>query len=177
MQLMPDSPLRQVTLEVEAHVGEGGWDQPPRLYALVPTTDLIATEPTVAAQLGLEETTAAGTLTPIEQEELPADRPLEDVLSHLMWPAQVVGCAAVLERLMLPPAAEKTLPDDPAEQVTYAAEHPGRRDVRIAVAVTREGGAHCAVRSRDHGAGGSELLEGPDLVPTLVTLLSQTLAD
>ena len=34
---MPDSPLRQAALEVESHVGDQGWDQAPRLFALVPT--------------------------------------------------------------------------------------------------------------------------------------------
>lgn len=177
MQLMPDSALRQVTLEVEAHVAEAGWDQRPRLYALVPSTEILQHEPAVAAQLGLDEFESAGTFTPIEQEELPVDRALEDILAEIMWPPQVVGCAAVLERLMLPPSAEDALPDDPDALESYAAEHPERKDVRIAVAVTRAGDAHCALRTHDSAEGESELLEGPDLVPALVQMLGQTLAD
>ena len=54
MQLMPDSPLRRAALEVEAHVAAEGWDQSPRLFALVPTADLIAHEPALADQLSSE---------------------------------------------------------------------------------------------------------------------------
>ena len=33
--------LRAAVLEIEAHAAEAGWDQPARLYALVPTADLV----------------------------------------------------------------------------------------------------------------------------------------
>ena len=38
-------------LEIERHVGHGGWDAPARLFALVPTEQLLAAEPSLAAQL------------------------------------------------------------------------------------------------------------------------------
>lgn len=170
MQLMPDSPLRRATLEVELHVGAQGWDQPPRLFALVPTADLAAREPALAAQLAGDP----DGFTPVEQDGVPADRSLEDVLIDITWPDAVTGCAAVIERIMLPPEAEESLPDDPDELLVVVAAHPDRREVRLVASVTRDGRAHSAVRAREpHNA---ELLEGPDLVPGLIEHLRRTLA-
>lgn len=169
MQLMPDSPLRQAALEVEAHVAAGGWDQPPRLFALVPTADIIAREPALASQLSDE----AGSITPVEQE-LPSDRELEDLLTEIVWPDTVRGCAAVIERIMLPPEAEDSLPDDTDELLAAAAAHPDRREVRLVAAVVRDGASHSAVRARL--PDDAELLEGPDLVPGLIEHLRRTLA-
>ena len=170
MQLMPDSPLRRATLEVESHVGAQGWDQPPRLFALVPTAELAAREPALAAQLADDPEG----ITPVEQDGIPADRSLEDVLIDITWPATVAGCAAVIERIMLPPEAEDSLPDDPDELLAAAAAHPDRREVRLVAAVTRDGRAHSAVRARE--PDNAELLEGPDLVPGLIEHLRRTLA-
>ena len=168
MQLMPDSPLRQAALEVESHVAAEGWDQAPRLFALVPTADLIAREPALADQLSTEP----GSITPVEQE-LDPSRELEDLLTEIEWPDAVVGCAAVIERIMLPPEAEESLPDDPDALVAAAAAHPDRREVRLVAAVVRTGQSHSAVRAREpHDA---ELLEGPDLVPGLIEHLRGTL--
>jgi len=170
MQLMPDSPLRRATLEVESHVGALGWDQPPRLFALVPTAELAAREPALADQLSDDP----DGMTPVEQDGIPTDRSLEDVLIDITWPDTVAGCAAVIERIMLPPEAEDSLPDDPDELVAAAAAHPDRREVRLVAAVTRDGRAHSTVRAREpHNA---ELLEGPDLVPGLIEHLRRTLA-
>lgn len=174
MQLTPDSAIRQAALEVEAHAAGAGWDQPPRLYALVPTAELVSQEPDMAGQLGLDADPGPDALTPVAQDELPSDQEFEETLAHLMWPPQVHGCAAVVERLMLPPEAEDQLPDDGEELQRYAAEHPDRQDVRIVVAVTRAGDVHCTVRAN---AADAELVEGPELVPALAQLLSATLAD
>lgn len=174
MQLMPDSPLRQVTLEIEAHVAQDGWDQPARLYALVRTADLLSQEPALAESMGIDAD-AGDSYTSIEQDSLPAGRPLEESLAHIMWPDQVVGCAAVMERIMVPPEVEEQLPDDPDELLRFVAGHPDRREVRLIAAVTRAGGVHSAVRARVPGDG--ELLEGPELVPGLIAQLKQTLAD
>ncbi|MGI8613351.1 MAG: PPA1309 family protein [Nocardioidaceae bacterium] len=169
-----DPAIRAVALEVEAHVAASGWDQPPRLYALVPTTDLIDAEPALAASLGIDAAQSAGTYTPIEQEDVPADQALEEVLASIGWPPGVIGCAAVVERLVLPPGADDHLPLDDTQALAAAAAHPGKQDVRLAVAVTRDGRAHCAVRLRSHQA---DVLDGVDLVPTLVGLLRHTLTD
>lgn len=168
MQLMPDSPLRRAALEVEAHVAAEGWDQPPRLFALVPTADLIAHEPALADQLSGEP----GSITPVEQE-LDHSRALEDLLTEIEWPDSVIGCAAVIERIMLPPEAEAALPDDPEALIAAAAAHPDRQEVRLVAAVVRDGQAHSAVRAR-HPLD-AELLEGPDLVPGLIEHLRGTL--
>ena len=167
--------VRTVVLEVERHVAAAGWDQPPRLYALVTTSELIEAEPELAATLGLP-TDAAGSLTPIEQDEVPADQDFEEVLTGIMWPPGVAGCATVVERLVLPPGAEGELPDDAEQAKVLAAEHPGAHEVRMAVAVTRDGRAHCALRLRSHDDT-ADVLDGVDLVPTLVGLLFQTLTD
>ncbi len=171
MELMPDSPVRRAALEVEAHVAADGWDQPARLFALVPTLDLIEREPELASQV---EATPGG-FTSIEQE-LPVDgRELEDLLAEIGWPETVTGCAVVVERLMLPPEAEESLPDDPEEMVAAAARHPDRREVRLVAAVTRGGAVHSTVRGRTAEGTEAELLEGPDLVPGLISRLRQTL--
>ncbi|MDX6276802.1 MAG: hypothetical protein QOJ72_930, partial [Nocardioidaceae bacterium] len=117
---MPDSPLRRATLEVESHVGALGWDQAPRLFALVPTAELAAREPALAAQLADDP----DGITPVEQDGIPADRSLEDVLIGITWPDTVAGCAAVIERIMLPPEAEESLPDDPDDLLAVVAIHP-----------------------------------------------------
>lgn len=169
-----DPVLREAVREIEAHAAEAGWDQPARLYALVPTSDLLAREPALAAMMGLDAAGAAGSLTPVEQDEAPADTPLENVLERIMWPAEVFGCAAVVERLVLPPSADEQLPDDPDAAERYAAEHPDRAEVRIVAAATRDGATYCALRMRTHDDPLS-VVEAPDLVPALLELLSSTL--
>ncbi len=171
-----DDVVRVVSLEVEAHVAASGWDQPPRLYALVPTSELVVAEPALAASLGLDEQTSAGTLTPVEQEQLPADRPLEQLLHEIVWPPQVVGCAAVIERVVLPGAVEAELPGDQQELRDVVGEQPEQQEVRVAAAVTRDGRGHCAVRLRAHDADDA-VLDGLTLVPGLLTLLARTLED
>lgn len=169
-----DSPLARAVREIEAHAHESGWDQPPQLFALVPTDELLAREPELGRQLGIDASTAAGTITPVQQEELPADRPLEETLSQIMWPAEVAGCAAVMERLTLPPRAEQQMPDDPERAREYAAGHPDRQEVRMAAGVSRDGNQHCVLRVRTHEGA---LVQGPDLVPRLTRLLHDTLRD
>jgi hypothetical protein len=170
---LPSTPLRLVTLEVESHVAADGWDQPPRLYALVPTAELVEQEPALAEQLSVHLNAQPDGFTSIEQDGLPPDRQLEDVLGEIEWPETVAGCVAVVERVMLPPEAEEQLPDDADELVAFVAEHPDRREVRLIAAVTRDGERHSAVRART--PDDAPLLEGPDLVPGLVDHLTRTL--
>ena len=40
----PPTPLLQVALETENHVAGDGWDQAPRLFALVPTRAVLGTD-------------------------------------------------------------------------------------------------------------------------------------
>ncbi|MGI9085566.1 MAG: PPA1309 family protein [Aeromicrobium sp.] len=170
---LPSTPLRLVALEIEAHVAADGWDQPPRLYALVPTTELVEREPALAERLATQLESQPDALTPIEQEGLAPDRPLEEVLGEITWPDTVAGCAAVVERVMLPPEAEEDLPTDADELMLYVADHPDRREVRLVAAVTRDAARHSAVRGRE--PVDAPLLEGPDLVPGLLDHLIRTL--
>jgi hypothetical protein len=169
-----DPVLASAVREIELHAAEAGWDQPSRLYALVPTSDLLAREPALAAAMGLDQASAAGSLTPVEQDHTPVDRSLEEVLERIMWPAEVFGCAAVVERLVLPPDADDKIPDDPEEAEEFAASHPERQEVRIVAAATREGSTYCALRFRSHDDDTS-VVESPDLVPALLELLASTL--
>lgn len=169
-----DAVLKLAVREIETHAAESGWDQPARLYALVPTSDLLAREPQLATAMGLDEASAAGTLTPVEQDHVPADRTLEQVLEQIMWPAEVFGCAAVVERFVLPPGADEQMPQGADAALEYAAAHPDRQEVRIVAGVTRHGSTYCALRLKTHDDDHS-VLESTDLVPALLQLLSGTL--
>jgi hypothetical protein len=165
-----DEGLAAAVLEIERHAAEAGWDQPARLFALVETVRLAEREPQLAGSLG------DTSLTPIEQEGLTAGRPLEDQLTAISWPETVHGCAALVERVVLPPDVEAQLPEEPGRAASFAAEHPGRQDVRIVAAATRTGASYCALRSRAHDDDTS-VLTGPDLVPGLLDLVRATLDD
>lgn len=168
-----DPALAAAVLEIESHVAETGWDQPARLYALVPTARIVAEEPALAAQMGLDQASAEGSLTPVEQEGLSPDVALETALSRIGWPADVAGCAAVLERLVLPPDVGE-IPDDPVEAARFAREHPDRQEVRIVAGVTRAGASYCALRLRAHDDAAA-VVDGTELVPGLLALLGGTL--
>ena len=171
-----DPALASAVLEIEAHIADGGWDQPGRLYALVDTAQLVAHEPALAAAMGLDASSAQGSLTPVEQDEVPADARLEEFLESIVWPPGVAGCAAVVERLVLPPDADEALPDDPAEAETFARDHPARQEVRMVAGVTRAGSTYCALRLRAHDDAAS-VVGGADLVPGLLARLGATLDD
>lgn len=171
-----DPALAAAVLEIESHVSDGGWDQPARLYALVDTVRLAAQEPTLAESMGLSEPSAQGSFTPVEQDQLRPDQPLESVLEQIVWPAEVTGCAAVVERLVLPPDADALIPDDPAAAEEFARDHPDRQEVRIVAGATRTGSTYCALRLRAHDDAQS-VVAGVDLVPALLQLLVSTLDD
>lgn len=171
-----DPALAAAVLEIEEHIAEGGWDQPARLYALVETAQLVEREPALASMMGLDASSAQGSLTPVEQDQLAPDQPLERVLESISWPPGVAGCAAVVERLVLPPDADASIPDDPARAEEFAREHPDRQEVRIVAGATRAGSTYCALRLRAHDDAQS-VVGGADLVPGLLTLLVATLQD
>ncbi|MCW2791444.1 MAG: hypothetical protein JWO76_542 [Nocardioides sp.] len=176
MGLDVDPALAAAILEIESHIASGGWDQPARLYALVHTAQLVEREPALAAAMGLDAASAEGSLTPIEQDQLTPDRPLESVLESIVWPADVAGCAAVVERLVLPPDADADIPEDPARAEEFAREHPDRQEVRIVAGATRTGSTYCALRLRAHDDDQS-VVGGGDLVPGLLALLGATLEE
>jgi len=98
------------------------------------------------------------------------------VLGRLAWGPDVDGVALCVERIVVPPDAERDLPPDADEAVEYLAAHPQRQDVRIVAAVLREGPQQCAIRQRGHDEARAVAV-GPDLVPGLVTALRATLED
>jgi hypothetical protein len=171
-----DPALASAVLEIENHIAGSGWDQPARLYALVETGRLVEREPALAAAMGLDESAAQGSLTPVEQDQLAPDRPLEQVLESITWPDGVSGCAAVVERLVLPPTADAEIPEDPVGAEEFAREHPDRQEVRIVAGATRAGATYCALRLRSHDDDQS-VVTGNDLVPALLQLLTATLED
>jgi len=182
------SPLVTSALETERHVAAAGWDQPPRLFALVRTAGLLEREPQLRAELGHSperpsspdgQDAAADeedALTAIEQEGLPNTSSLESLLAQLAWPDEVDGVALAVERIVVPPEAENNLPDDPEQAAEALATHPDRKDVRLLVAVLRDGESACLLRQRDHDTD-DRVASGPDIAPGLVQALSATLQD
>ena len=165
-------PLTLAALDTERHVARSGWDQPTRLFALVPTADLVAAEPQLADGLATHDA-VEGALSAVEQDELPEAAGVEELLARIAWPEAVAGCALALERIVVPPGAERDLPEDPEEAVRVIAEHPDRADVRILVAVTRDGAARCLLRQRAHDSDDRVAL-GDDIAPGIVHALRAT---
>jgi hypothetical protein len=165
--------LLELAREIERYVSADGWDQNPRLFAVARTVDLVALEPEIAEALG-DDGHDPESFTPIEQDSFDTERDLDDVLATTTWPDEVAGAAIALERVMLPPSAEATLPDDPAALAAAAGEHPERQDVRIVVVVLRDSRRMCALRLRSHDVD-DEVLVGDDLVPGLADALAATL--
>ena len=165
-------PLTVAALDTERHVAGAGWDQPARLFALVRTTSLLAREPDLRTQLGPADL-AEGAFTAIEQEGLPATSSVETLLGRIAWPDEVDGCAFAIERMVVPPDAERDLPERPEAVVEALAEHPDRRDVRLVVAVLRDGASICLLRQREHDSDDA-VATGKDLAPGLVAALQAT---
>jgi hypothetical protein len=164
----PVADLPSIAREVEDFVASAGWDQPPQLFALVPTAELLRMQPELAGQLD-----SASALTPIAQDELPSGD-LSAALAGIMWPEAVRGCALVQEIVVLPPDAEAELADEKDEERVrrLAAEHPSRQEARLVAAVLRTGGEACVMRLRDH----EDLVTAPDLAPNLTAALHATFA-
>ncbi len=169
--------LLEAIREVERHVHRDGWENVPRLYALVETDELLEREPQMAADLGLTGSPdSAGGLSAIEQEELPEYASLEELLAGIAWPPEVKGTALVVERIVLPGEAESALPADQAEALRVVGGHPDRQEMRLAVGVLRDGARACVVRLRDHPQE-DDVLVGPDIAPGLAEALAATLQD
>ena len=152
-----NSRLDRLTLDLERHAAAAGWDQPPRLFALVETADLLRREPQLAAELGLAGD-APGDLTPVDQGDLPEHASLDELLAGIVWPAEVLGTALAVERLMVPPGGRAGhAAGRGARRCGWLAEHPERQEVRLVVAVLRDGSrvgraADAGARRRDLGA-------------------------
>ncbi|MBF6327065.1 PPA1309 family protein [Nocardia transvalensis] len=188
----PAAALYRCIREVAEFADAEGWDRPPQMFALVPTVDLVAAEPTLQDQLddGAE-------LTPIAQEPFPDDvsrdqMALDEFLATTSWPPAVQGCVLVQQIVVLPPDAEQTLDDaiaplladrDAADRAARdAAEtHPGRRDARLFAGVLRDGASLCLLQVRpeddedDPFADDIDLRTYPNLAPNLIEALRHTL--
>lgn len=163
------SDLPAVVREVEHHVAGGGWDQPTRLFAIVPTQAVLEADPTLSLSGELA-------LTSIEQELEDVNQSLDELLGHIAWPDDVVGAIVVVERIVLPPDAQDELPEDSdARLMAAVADHPDRRDVRMVSAVLRSGHNMNALRYRLHDEPDSVAIAA-DLVPQLNEALAATFA-
>ncbi|KAA9155522.1 hypothetical protein FPZ12_029440 [Amycolatopsis acidicola] len=174
----PENPapaIAAIAREVEEFVASAGWDQPPQLFALVPTEALLREQPELAGQLD-----AGNPLTPVAQEPL-EQKDLAETLGRIAWPETVAGCAVVQEIIVLPPSAEADVSgDDVARLREAAADHPERTEARLVAAVLRDGPAACVMRLRGYTKDGDEavdeIVEHPELAPNLVEALRATLA-
>ena len=164
-------PLIAVCAEIEHHVSASGWDQPARLFALVPTAELLAAEPSLAQALGSDER-PTDQLTAVEQDEFHAGGDLVADLERVSWPDAVAGCALAVERVFVPASAEADIPEDPDDAAEFVGQHPDRQDIRVVVAVTRAGGVHAVARLK---TAPEDLLSGAELVPGLARALARTL--
>ena len=167
------TPLAECALETERHVASAGWDQAPRLFAIARNADLLGREPALAGQLQGADPAAYST---IEQEGLPQTSNIESLLRQLAWPPEVDGVALAIERIVVPPEAEQGLPDNPTEAADALAAHPDRADVRLFVAVLRDGNSICLLRQRAHDTD-DKVAVGKDIAPGLVHALRVTLDD
>lgn len=169
--------LAACLMEIERHVAEAGWDDSPRLFALVPTAELRAVEPGWAAGSGNGTATPsepAEHLSAVEQDEF---RPGDDLVAALVdvtWPATVPGCAVSLVNSFLPDHAEDGVPGESELAQAWVAGHPDRQDVRVVVGVMRDGRRWSLARLSTHP---DDLLGGVSIMPGIDRLLTQTLVE
>ncbi|EGD55257.1 PPA1309 family protein [Gordonia neofelifaecis] len=160
-----------------AYTAELPWGSAPTLFALVPTAVLAQQAP------DLIDPDDDSALSPIVQETGTSD--LEELLTTLTWPAQVVGCALVTEITLLPPDAEADLDaaleplladpaaaDEAARQAAHA--HPEKQSARLAAGVLRAGKRVALLALRDDDAQSADLQTHPDLAPNLLDALADT---
>ena len=171
---MNDDALVASLLEIERHVAHLGWDQPARLFALVPTVELLAAEPALAAQVSRRPDAPSDALSAVEQDEFKAGEDILGDLDRISWPSTVQGCAIALERTFVPADVEADIPDDEDAAADFVAHHPRRQDVRVVVGTTRDGLGHGVARLRDQP---DDLLGGADLVPGLTRALARTFGE
>lgn len=167
------TPLVAAAIDTEKHVGKAGWDQPARMFALVNNALLLKSEPSMAGQL--KDADPRG-FSAIEQEGLPSTTDLESMLGRVAWPEGVDGVALTVERLVVPPEAERDLPADKDKATEALAAHPNRQDVRLLVAVLRDGESVCLLRQRRYDSDDAVAI-GNDIAPGLVHALKATLSE
>lgn len=161
-------------VQLEHHVGHLGFDQPPRLFALVRTQELLASQPDLAESAGLTADAPEGALTAIEQEGFDAGPDLDAALERIMWPETVVGVACSIVSSFLPAEVEAELPEEPTDAALYVAEHPSKVDLLIVAGAMRSGARHGVGRMMSHP---DDLLSGTELVPGFTEALARTLLE
>ncbi|WIY83786.1 PPA1309 family protein [Propionimicrobium sp. PCR01-08-3] len=162
-------------VEVERYVGRAGWDQPARLFALVPTAELLAADPSLAGQL---KVTGPDALSSIEQDDFRPGTDLMTALAQIYWPPAVAGCALSTERGFLPAGLEDEIPADPARAAEFVANHAQRQDLRVVAGALRLSDGtivtHCVARVASNP---DDLLVGADMAPALTRAVAWTLQD
>lgn len=184
-------PLTEAALEAERYVAAAGWDQPIRLFALVDAVHFAEAEPDLADHLASHDDPETApnesgvaddvpelgsAYVTVEQEDLPEHSDIEELLAQIAWPPQVDGVAVAVERIVLPPEAEDSLPQDPAAAMQATLDHPERQDIRILAAVLRDGDRICLVRQRAHDSD-DKVAAGSEIAPGLLDALAATLDD
>lgn len=164
-------PLVAALTEIDRFLGAEGWGQPARLFALVPTAELVAAEPSLVGRLSAG---SSDSLSSIEQDGFVGGDDLERRLASIAWPSSVQGAAVTLERVFLPADEEAGMPEDPEQAAAYVAGHPRRQDLRLVCGAMRDGGHYSVARVLDHP---DDLIGGPNLVPSLEAALLATLDD
>ena len=159
-------------IDLEHYVSAAGWDQPARLFALVETEVLVASEPALAESLDLHDR-ADGSLTAVEQDDFVGTGDVLGDLTQIEWPEAVFGCAISLVRTFLPAAYEADLPEDPEAAAAVVAEHPQRQEIRVVVGTDRSANRHGVARLLSQP---DELLAAANLVPGLAAALAHTLS-
>lgn len=181
----PPDALGSALRDVASFVDETGWDQPPALFALVPTAVLAETAPELVdpdddSELSpvAQEPLDLGPLSDTDATETYAR--LEEFLATASWPEPVAGVALTLEVIVVPPSAESEI--DPADEAVRdtAQAHPEARAARLIVGALRGGHTLCLMqlrRTADDPPPPS-VLPGPELLthPTMATTLRAALA-
>lgn len=158
----PDAALAAAVLDVVRHLDADPLHQA-RYFALVPSGALLEQQPSFAMLLDDVTLEAARAdplhLTPVELDDVPADPDPGVALSEIAWPDIAAGGAVAIELTAV------TWAEESARAV---AERLGTGAPRAVVAATADGRTWCAVR----GAGRSDLVLGPRVVPELVDALA-----
>ena len=104
--------------------------------------ELVALEPALAEALGAAARRPRVADPDRAGARSTTSRPLDEVLATTMWPDEVAGAALVLERARAAAVGRgRRCRDDPAALDDAVARTPSAQDVRMAVVVTRDGGA------------------------------------
>lgn len=151
--------LIETIRELDEHVSGAGWDQNPRLFAIVPTADVAQDHPELVIEDHLSQFMFIEQDAPLDNENLMG------TLEQISWPDEVHGVALTIERLIA------TESDDELDEVSI--EHD--QEIRVLALVMRTGDNVNGIRQRSHDEA-DDLAVASDLVPALNAALLQTLS-